>query len=214
MATKTMCIAFLHQQKDELSCFGLDIYCLLDNHLPIIQITVYLISLGMDGKPQAIPKVSNQEIVVESCNTVKFLWDRKKVFYIDQLIYDILQLVLVGIAEFCIDLIYENSDLSQAFLQDDFELGLDGKYQGFDSYFLLMLLLLVESSLFEEYSGKKNSIVASKVSYGKLIFVQLDKIITIYVGLVFINVWSPRLKNPLWGTFGNFPILAMSKKWL
>lgn len=63
--------------------------------------------------------------------------------HIGQSVYNIFQLVLVGIAEFLSDFIHKNWGLFQAYLQKDFELNLGEKHQGIDSYISLIFLPLI-----------------------------------------------------------------------
>lgn len=112
--------------------------------------------------------------------------------------------------KFFLNVIYQNSRLTQVFLQEDFELGLGTMQPGFSPNLLLILLPSVESSPFEKSSGKKNLIAVSRPGLGKILFALLDVVITIKGQLTLINVGGPGFKNPLWELLGFSRILVIS----
>lgn len=61
-------------------------------------------------------------IVGKSRNIIILLEDVLEMLYVGQLVYNISQLVLIGIVKFIPDVIYKISDLFQAFLQKEFKL--------------------------------------------------------------------------------------------
>lgn len=85
-------------------------------------------------------------------------------------VYDILQLLLADVAEFSLDVIYKDLNLTQVFLQKDFKFGLDRGHQGFRLNLPLMLLLPIQSSFFEERSGKRDLVAVSELRRSKIVF--------------------------------------------
>lgn len=104
---------------------------------------------------------------------------------------------MASVAKFSTDIIYKNSDFIQVFPQKDFKFGPNKKHQGSKPNFLLELLLLFQSFIFEKHSEKKSSITGLGLKYGKIIFIVLYEIVAIYVRLMFVNVWGTRFKNPV-----------------
>lgn len=78
--------------------------------------------------------------------------------------------------KFFLDITCNNLDFSQDLLEKDDELGPGKEHQSFGSHLLLVLLLLVQGSVFKEHGGKKNLIATSKVGHSKIIFALLVKI--------------------------------------
>lgn len=60
---------------------------------------------------------------------------------VGQPVHDILELVLTSVAELLLNIIYENSGFTQAFLKEDFKFGLNRVYQDFGINLALMFLL-------------------------------------------------------------------------
>lgn len=108
--------------------------------------------------PQIISELSNQKIDCESGKCVKFIDKRPEIFYEDRPVHDMIQQVLVGIAQFSLDNIYKNSGLTQLFSQEDFKLSLSWKQQDFDFDILFMLFPIVKSSLLQERDAKKTKL--------------------------------------------------------
>lgn len=95
------------------------------------------------------------------------------------------------------DIIYKNSGFAQAFLQENFKFGPGERYQGFSLQLPLLLLPLIQSFFFKEYSYNRDSVAVSGFKQGKIVFTLLYKIITIYVQLILINVWGLGFESPL-----------------
>lgn len=130
--------------------------------------------------------------------------------YVNCLVHDVFQLVLVGIAEFLPDIIYKNSSLTQDFLQEDFKLSSGKVPQSFRLYPILVLLLSIQGSLFMKHDYKKNLIVVPRLGYVKIIVTLLYKIILIYMKLTLIIIQGLEFKSLFWGVFGDFLILITS----
>ena len=64
-------------------------------------------------------------------------------------------------------------------------------------YLTLMFLLLEQDGILQESSRKRNSVWAHGTGSGKVIFALLEKIITLQVSFIPINVWEPSFQKPL-----------------
>lgn len=69
---------------------------------------------------------------------------------------------------------HQNSSLFYVFSQEDFELSSDRDHQDFIFNLLLVLLLPIQTLLFEKSDDQKNSIIALRAGCGKIIFLLLD----------------------------------------
>lgn len=136
----------------------------------------------------------------------------KKFFYRGQPVYDILLLVWVGVAKFLPKVIHKNSAFSQAGLYKDYQLGLGESHHGFGFHFLLMLLPLVQSSLFDKNGDKKSLVAVSRVRHGKKVILLLDKLVTIYMQLTLLNLRRSGFESMLWRILRSSLILATSNK--
>lgn len=130
--------------------------------------------------------------------------------YMSWLVHKILKLVLVNVAELYPDIIHKDSSITQAFPQEDFQLGQDKEHQDFSFYLPLILLSLVQNFLFKKYIGIKNLVIVSRPKCGKIVLAQLDEVIIIHMQFTLLNIWGPGWISPLWGVFGGFSILAKS----
>lgn len=121
--------------------------------------------------------------------------------YVSQLVYDIFKLVLVSITKLFLDVIYKNSDLTQALLQKDFKFGPHSRYQGFGLNLPFILLPPIQGSFFEEHYHKKDLVMALRPRCYKIVLILLNKVIVIYVRLIYIDVWGLRFESLLWEIF-------------
>lgn len=75
-----------------------------------------------------------------------------------------------------------------------------------------MLFPPVQDLLFERRNSYKNSVTVSRAGGGKIIFVSLDKVITIYMQLILINISGPMLQSLLKKVVGGHIILATNRR--
>lgn len=91
-------------------------------------------------------------------------------------------------------------------MRENFKLIPYNKNQDLDSNLFLVLLTPIYSSVFQVTDCKKDLVIAHNFRHSKRVFTMLNKIITVYMRLIFINIGSQSLKSLFLGSSKFFGI--------
>ena len=82
---------------------------------------------------------------------------------------------------------------AQVLTKEDLKFLLDNGNVGFMLYFLLVLLPVKQSNIFEKNRSKWYSILTLGPGNGKIVLILLEKVITFQLSFTTIYVWEPGL---------------------
>lgn len=97
-------------------------------------------------------------------------------------------MILASIPEISLDIIYENSDLHQAFPKKDFKFSSNRGHHNFNLNLAFILLSPIQDFVFEKYDCKEDSIVTLEPGHGEIVIMLPNKVIVIHVKLIIIDI--------------------------